>query len=58
MLAPMALNLAMMISMTTTEILFTVANLIVAIALLAWLVPKADKNIFNDTDNDKGEELQ
>ena len=56
MLAPMALNLAMMISMTTTEILFTVANLIVAIALLAWLVPKADNNIFIDTDNDKGEE--
>ena len=58
MLAPMALNLAMMISMTATEILFTVADIIVAIALLVWLVPKADKNIFNDTDNDKGEELQ
>lgn len=56
MLAPMALNLAMMISMTATEILFTVVDLIVAIALLAWLVPKADNNIFIDTDNDKGEE--
>lgn len=47
-----------MISMTATEILFTVADIVVAIALLVWLVPKADKNIFNDTDNDKGEELQ
>ena len=45
-----------MISMTATEILFTVVDLIVAIALLAWLVPKADNNIFIDTDNDKGEE--
>ena len=56
MLALMAFNLAMMISMTATEILFIVADIVVAIALLVWLVPKADKNIFIDTDNDKVEE--
>lgn len=52
MLALMAFNLAMMISMTATEILFTVADIVVAIVLL--LILKADNNTF--IDNDKGEE--
>ena len=42
--------------MTTTEILFTVADLIVVIAILAWFISKMANNIFIDTDHDKGEE--